>query len=116
MANEKHVQLARLIASIPEKTATKVAVVTKQEAQCVKKHITEELDARLGPRLEESRFSTGQAITAHMAQERARLKFQETSLRHCLVQRKEEEREQQHAAKQRGEQQTAKWQRKKKSD
>ena len=67
----------------------------------VKKHITEELDARLGPRLEESRFSTGQATTAHMAHERARLNFQETALRHCLAQRKEEEREQQQAAKKR---------------
>ena len=56
-----------------------------------KKHITEELDARLGPRLEESNFTTGHAITAYMAKERSSLKLRETTLRHCLAQNQEQE-------------------------
>ena len=98
-AHGRYKRLARIeqaIGQIPDTTANKVvekvATIVKEEAGGVKKHITEELDARLGPRREEPDFKTVHEISTYMANERASLKMRETTLRHCLVQNREEEK------------------------
>ena len=90
--------MEQAIDNIPDHTANKVvekvATVIQAEADWVKLHITEELDARLGPRLDESNFTSVHAITTHMAKERADLKFKETTLRYNLAQKQEQEKAQ----------------------
>ena len=97
----KFARMARMeqaIDKIPDTTATKVVekvtTVIQAEADWVKAHITEELDARLGPRLDESNLKTVHAINMFMVQERADLKFKETRLRHSLAQNQEQEKAQ----------------------
>ena len=72
--------------------AEKVTNIIRAEADWVKAHITEELDARLGPRFDESNLKTVHAINTYMAQERAGLKFRETRLRHDLALNQAQER------------------------
>ena len=93
---KKWARIEKAIDDVPDRTATKVVgkveVIVKKEADGVKAHITEELDARLGPRREEPDFKTVHEISTYMANERASLKMRETTFRHCLVQNREEEK------------------------
>ena len=91
-------RIEQAIDNMPDHTAAKVvakvATVIQTEADWVKAHITEELDARMGPRLDESNFTSVNAITTHMAKERADLNCKERMLRCNLAQKQEQEKAQ----------------------